>query len=140
VLKWASKGKIFGDLLVMSFFFFRAPGGNQPTGVRSGILIPEPPCKTELLIPERCQRHKTEDQKDVSQYKDILWKDLDTALKDALHLSKTHGVFPRLGTLLSKDAQRRTGRFPDKLYSQKRFNVQTPDPPSPLREEADSPL
>jgi hypothetical protein len=30
------------------FFFFRASGGNQPTGVRSGVLIPEPPWSTVL--------------------------------------------------------------------------------------------
>ena len=64
-------------------------------------------------------------------YKDSLWKDLDMALKDALHLWKMCCVFPRLGTLLSKDitslaslclwkdakdAQRQTRRFPDELY------------------------
>jgi len=30
-----------------SNFFFRASSGNQPTGVRSGILIPEPPWEVE---------------------------------------------------------------------------------------------
>ena len=34
---------------MMSIFFFRASGGNQPTGVRSGILIPEPPWHQETL-------------------------------------------------------------------------------------------
>ena len=42
-----------------SFFFFRASGGNQPTGIRSGILIPEPPCKVRVDHPEIWHRLAT---------------------------------------------------------------------------------